>query len=118
MFLDATIEEESISSNKLILAFTEGGKKIANVIQTGGKSEISFDLLRSVIRVSLIFSYIYFLTCLEIIVQVCAVLFRISGRRQGCRRFIESAPLKLLSLTVSLLSQLSFLPSLFYRWTS
>jgi len=50
MFLDATLEEESISSNKLILAYTEEGKKIANVIQTGGKSEIGFDLLRSVIR--------------------------------------------------------------------
>jgi exosome complex RNA-binding protein Rrp42 (RNase PH superfamily) len=52
MFLDATLDEESISSNKLILAYTEEGKKIANVIQTGGKSEIGFDLLRSVIRVS------------------------------------------------------------------
>ncbi|KAA1085496.1 hypothetical protein PGT21_009123 [Puccinia graminis f. sp. tritici] len=50
MFLDATLDEESISSNKLILAYTEGGKKIANVIQTGGKSEIGFNLLRSVIR--------------------------------------------------------------------
>lgn len=50
MFLDATLEEESISSNKLILAYTEGGKKIANVIQTGGKSEIGFDLLRSIIQ--------------------------------------------------------------------
>ncbi|KAI7940692.1 hypothetical protein MJO28_012977 [Puccinia striiformis f. sp. tritici] len=50
MFLDATLEEESISSNRLILAYTEVGKKVANVIQTGGKSEIGFDLLRSVIR--------------------------------------------------------------------
>ncbi|WAQ90755.1 hypothetical protein PtA15_13A154 [Puccinia triticina] len=50
MFLDATLDEESISSNRLILAYTEGGKKIANVIQTGVKSEIGFDLLRSVIR--------------------------------------------------------------------
>ncbi|POW18305.1 hypothetical protein PSHT_05923 [Puccinia striiformis] len=50
MFLDATLEEESISSNRLILAYTEVGKKLANVIQTGGKSEIGFDLLRSVIR--------------------------------------------------------------------
>lgn len=50
MFLDATLEEESISCNRLIVAYSEGGKRIAHVIQAGGKSEIAFDLLRSIIQ--------------------------------------------------------------------
>ncbi|MBW0477254.1 hypothetical protein O181_016969 [Austropuccinia psidii MF-1] len=50
MFLDATLEEESISSNKLILAYSDQGRRLSDVFQTGNKSEIGLEDMRAIVR--------------------------------------------------------------------
>lgn len=50
MFLDATSEEECLTANRMILAYTHSGRKLTNIIQAGIKSEIGFDMVKRMIK--------------------------------------------------------------------
>ncbi|KAH9814186.1 ribosomal protein S5 domain 2-type protein [Melampsora americana] len=50
LFLDATLEEETLTANRVILSYVSGGTKLTNVIQSGNKSEIGFDCMKRIIK--------------------------------------------------------------------
>ncbi|KAI8459720.1 hypothetical protein BY996DRAFT_4575655 [Phakopsora pachyrhizi] len=51
IFLDATLEEEMISNNRLILSFKKEERiKLVNLFQIGSKSEIDIHRLKSIVR--------------------------------------------------------------------
>lgn len=50
LFLDATLEEEMLTANRVILSYVSGGTKLTNVIQSGNKSEIGFECMKRIIK--------------------------------------------------------------------